>query len=239
MIIIHGLAREKDEYRSLQKAISRYTRVLSYDRPGLGKSSSNSEPRTLDYMDKDLIELLQSKSVPPPYILIGHSMGGLLIRYFAHHHPELVAGLVFVDSSHEDWFPYIRRNWPTEDQEHYFQFWDDNHPEHTAVKREEKSAFEKNFEMVRGLNIREDLPVLVLSGGKPFRARKDPTGFEADRREWVDLHRRLLVGLKHTRHIVDLEWHHWLHHQEPDRVADEIAAFFRLSRKNTRADAVR
>ena len=233
VIIIQGMARDKDDYRSLQKAIAQHTRVLSYDRPGLGESSQNSEPRTFDFFAKDLDELLQVKEVPPPYILVGHSMGGLFIRYYADLHAENIAGLVFLDTSHEDWFQYIRETWSADDQRNYFDFWDDNEPTYIGVRREEKSAFEENFNMVRGLKIDKDIPVLVFTGGRHHHFRKDAQDFEADRQKWIDLHESLLVGVKNAKHIVKLELNHWLHYNIPDDVASEIAKIFELEKKAT------
>jgi len=231
VIIIIGMATEKNDYHSLQKTISQQTRVLSYDRPGLGESGQNSEPRTFDIFAKDLDELLQVKGIPPPYILVGHSMGGLFIRYYADLHPESIAGLVFLDTSHEDWFQYIRETWSAEDQRKYFEFWDDNNPKYTGVRREEKSAFEENFNMVRGVRIDPDIPVVMFTGGTHHHFRRDAKDFEADRQKWIGLHESTLVGVKNAKHIVDLEWDHWLHYQVPDEIANEIAEIVELANK--------
>jgi len=236
VIIIIGMATEKDDYRGLQKSIAKYTRVLSYDRPGLGASSQNSEPRTFDIFAKDLDELLQVKGIPPPYILVGHSMGGLFIRYYADLHAESIAGLVFLDTSHESWWQYIRETWSADDQRNYFDFWDDKYPEYIGVRREEKSAFEENFNMVRGLKIDKDMPVLVFTGGRHHHFRKDAQDFEADRQKWIDLHESLLVGVKNGKHIVHLELDHWLHSQTRDDIASEMAKIFELENKVTQSD---
>lgn len=231
VIIIHGMGCKKDDYRLFQKTLAQYTRVLSYDRPGMGDSSRNSEPRTLDYMDKDLTELLQVTEVPPPYILIGHSMGGLFIRYFADHHPDMIAGLVFLDTSEEEWWQYIKQNWSVEDQQHYFSFWDVNNPDYTGVRREEKSAFEENSNMVRGLKIASDVPVLIFTAGTHQHFRKNPQDLQSDRQKWFDLHESLLAGVKKSKHITKLDWNHWLHYDNPDYVVSEIVKFFHIENK--------
>lgn len=233
VIIIIGMATENNDYHSLQKTISQHTRVLSYDRPGLGVSGQNSEPRTFDIFAKDLDELLQVKGIPPPYILVGHSMGGLFIRYYADLHPESTAGLVFLDTSHESWFQYIRETWSADDQRNYFDFWDDNNPTYIGVRREEKSAFEENFNMVRGLKIDKDMPVVVFTGGRHHHFRRDAQDFEADRQKWIDLHESLLVGVKNAKHTVNLELDHWLHYQIPDDIASEIAKIVESENKAT------
>jgi pimeloyl-ACP methyl ester carboxylesterase len=233
VIIIIGMATENNDYHTLQKTISQHTRVLSYDRPGLGASPKNSEPKTFDVFAEDLDELLQIMEVPPPYILVGHSMGGLFIRYYADLHPESVAGLVFLDTSHEDWFQYIRETWTADEQRNYFAFWDDDFPEYVGARREEKSAFEENFNMVRGSKIDEDMPVLVYTGGRHHHFRPGAQDFEADQQKWIDLHKSLVVGVKNAKHTVDLELNHWLHYEMADDIASDIAEIVELENKST------
>jgi pimeloyl-ACP methyl ester carboxylesterase len=68
----------------------------------VGWSDPGPWPRTARHIADELHQLLTAAAVPPPYLLVGHSVGGIIIRQFAVHHPELFAGLVFVDSSHEN-----------------------------------------------------------------------------------------------------------------------------------------
>ena len=76
--------------------------VCSYDRAGLGYSDPVSEPRTSRVIAQELHELLRAAGVKPPYILVGHSMGGYDVRLYAHLYPTDVAGMVLVDASHPD-----------------------------------------------------------------------------------------------------------------------------------------
>ena len=85
-------------------AVAAFTTACSYDRAGFGWSDAGPRPRTAGRLAGELAALLAAAGVPPPYVLAGHSFGGLTIRLFAARHPELVAGLVFVDPAHpEDW----------------------------------------------------------------------------------------------------------------------------------------
>ena len=78
-----------------------YTVVL-YDRAGLGWSDPGPWPRTAGRMAEELHRLLLAAEVPPPYVMVGHSLGGYVVRLYAARHPERLAGMVLVDSSHED-----------------------------------------------------------------------------------------------------------------------------------------
>lgn len=75
-------------------------RLVAYDRPGIGWSRSAKGARDSTRHPEQLLALLKAAGAPPPYLLVGHSLGGLLVRLFAHRHPELTAGLVLVDATH-------------------------------------------------------------------------------------------------------------------------------------------
>jgi|GEM_PF-2067910 len=81
--------------------ISSHTTVCLYDRAGLGWSQPSKRLRTAENIAEELEALLQEAKLTPPYIIVGHDMGGVYARYFAYTRPRAVAGLVLVDSSHE------------------------------------------------------------------------------------------------------------------------------------------
>jgi len=85
----------------VQPEIARVTRVCSYDRAGLGWSEASPHPRECDVMAEELHTLLMKSSIEGPYILVGHSFGGILVRQFAQKYPEEVTGMVLVDSAYE------------------------------------------------------------------------------------------------------------------------------------------
>lgn len=85
----------------VQPEVARFTRVCSYDRAGLGWSERGPNPRTADSFVSELHMLLQAAGVEPPYVLVGHSKGGLFVRLYARQYPDEVAGMVLVDASHE------------------------------------------------------------------------------------------------------------------------------------------
>jgi pimeloyl-ACP methyl ester carboxylesterase len=77
--------------------ISEFAAVVAYDRAGIGGSEADGQAPTATHVARKLHALLTGIGLDPPYVLVGHSWGGLLIRMFAAMYPEKVAGLVYVD----------------------------------------------------------------------------------------------------------------------------------------------
>lgn len=94
-----GLGGFAMQYARIQPAVSAFTGVLAYDRAGQGWSDLSPNPRTPANLAAELKILLGRLNFQPPYILVGHSFGGLLVRFFAGFHPEEVGGVILVDSS--------------------------------------------------------------------------------------------------------------------------------------------
>ena len=92
-----GLMSTVLSWTELQSSLAKSYRVVSYDRAGLGWSDLGPMPRTADRIVDELHILLQRAAIPPPYVLVGHSFGGLTMLLFAARFPDEVAGMVLVD----------------------------------------------------------------------------------------------------------------------------------------------
>jgi len=91
-------------YGKAQEAIAAFARVCVYDRAGMGWSDAVAEGRTHRGMVEDLHRLLEAANIPSPYVLVGHSMGGLLVRQFVQAHRGDVVGVVLADATSESIF---------------------------------------------------------------------------------------------------------------------------------------
>ncbi len=111
VILEAGLAATSLSWALVQPAIAEFAQVASYDRAGLGWSDNACKPATALNAATDLYALLQNADLPAPYILVGHSFGGLIVRIFQQLHPDKVAGLVLVD-------PVVRSQWREPDKRH-------------------------------------------------------------------------------------------------------------------------
>src|SRR5215210_1177768 len=88
----------------VQQQLARTTRVCAYDRAGMGWSEPGPEPRDARHISSELHTLLKGAGTEGPYVLVGHSYGGLYARMYAARYSDEVAGLVLVDSSHPEQF---------------------------------------------------------------------------------------------------------------------------------------
>src|SRR5262245_3328102 len=164
-------------------AVSGFTRVCVYDRPGtaldaehLGRSDPVPMPRTAEDIVADLDALLRAAEVPGPYVLVGHSLGGLFARLYASDQPEAVAGLVLVDAYPERLEELLGpERWPI-----YEQIALDPGPL-AGVPDLETIDFDAASEAMLAAAARSPLrrvPLTVLSRGRPVELPANaPAGF--------------------------------------------------------------
>lgn len=104
IILENGVGGNTLLWAHLQPSIAETTRVCAYDRAGYGWSEARSGERSTEAMVDELRGLLTLGDIEPPYILVGHSFGGLLIRAFTAEYPGEVVGLVLIDAAHPNQF---------------------------------------------------------------------------------------------------------------------------------------
>ena len=99
VILESGLGSGAWTWRTIQRDMARSTRVCSYDRAGYGGSDEAKDARDIEALAADLAVVAKAAGGGRPVILMGHSLGGPIVRQFAYHHPKLVAGVVLLDPS--------------------------------------------------------------------------------------------------------------------------------------------
>jgi pimeloyl-ACP methyl ester carboxylesterase len=101
VVFENGYAQPLETWGRVQPQVSTFARTVAYDRAGFGLSEASSSPRDGRQIASELRGALRAANVAPPYILVGHSLGGLYVRAFAGMYPTEVVGLVLVDPMHE------------------------------------------------------------------------------------------------------------------------------------------
>jgi pimeloyl-ACP methyl ester carboxylesterase len=95
-----GCGEDSDSFVKIARQLSHCATAVLYDRPGTGRSERRKEPLVLaSTVADELDEVLARAFVPPPYILVGHSLGGLYVQAYARSRPRKVAAVVLIDAT--------------------------------------------------------------------------------------------------------------------------------------------
>jgi len=107
VVVENGGAAFSFDWELVQPQVARFTRICTYDRAGYAWSDTGPEFDTFDQATHDLHVLLTNAGVHGPYVLVGHSLGGMLARFFQAKYRREVVGVVLVDSSHEESLQHV------------------------------------------------------------------------------------------------------------------------------------
>ena len=103
VVFENGFSSTLNDWDNVFYDVASFAKVVRYDRMGYGGSETTDKPRTLKQIASELRDMLHEAKIPAPYILVGHSMGGAIIRAFADQYKQETAGLVLVDPFNEFW----------------------------------------------------------------------------------------------------------------------------------------
>lgn len=99
VVLAEGLGGFSMSWYKVQPEIARRTRTCAFDRAGFGYSDPPATPQSMADVAADLHAALRAAHIPPPYVLVGQSLGGIEVRLFAERWPDEIGGMVLVDSS--------------------------------------------------------------------------------------------------------------------------------------------
>ena len=192
-------------------SIKGFASTFVYNRPGYGSSSFFNAPQTVKEAAKQLNENLVVTGQKPPYVLVGHSAGGLYINMYARLYPEKVAGLVYIDSSHPDQFEYCRKN-----QRMMYNMLITSTSK--GKRRYESSILRNTHVDFENAPAFPKVPVTVLTAGKKS------SFLESDemRKKWIDFQSDLASLSSESTHIIAQGSGHFIHRNKPELVIQEI-----------------
>jgi len=233
------------EWIDIQHSLSQYVRVCAYDRAGYGWSDMGPLPRTTKRITHELHTLLQNAGIHGPYIMVGHSFGGFTAQYFARYFNHEIAGIVLIDSSHEEQVYRLpengkdvvrrslhqdRSNMVTRSVLH------EHFPKEVAAVaqqlmtrwtalltwREEMANYALSSRELRDVHDRPilEIPIVVLTRGK--RVWPNTPYGDAMETVWKELQDELSSLNGNSTHVIAENSGHVIHLDEPELVVDAI-----------------
>jgi pimeloyl-ACP methyl ester carboxylesterase len=209
----------------VQSGVATMTRVCSYTR---ASRFEGPQPRTSAVIVQELRTLLQKAGIAGPYVLVGHSFGGLTVRLYASQYPDEVIGMVLVDASHEDQrqrFPPLEEPQMVEEDR---AFRSGQNPEGVDV-----DASAAQIRHARAERPVLDRPLVVVTAG---RYQFPPEVPETVREQIKQVHRELQVDLvrlspEGKQVIAEKSYHHDISTNEPRLVIDAIREVVEAARR--------
>lgn len=201
-----GYGWSMENWEPIRKRLAGSVEMFFYDRVGVGKSDKSDGPMHSLQIVRNLKDLLQMAKVEPPYLLVGHSFGGINVRLFAHLYPEEVAGVILLDSCHED---QNRKMVPLFSEQVKEEYLSQFTVEATLPE------FEYSLEQVRGKRL-VNIPLLVVTGGN------QPHHTAESMQEWLKFQEELAELSSTTEHVVIEEAGHAVHLDSPVLVTSLI-----------------
>jgi pimeloyl-ACP methyl ester carboxylesterase len=202
----------------IQSRVSQFTSTFAYDRAGIGLSTKGATPRDGEHIADELHAVLLASHTPPPYVLVGHSLGGPFIRVFAGRYSNDVAGLVLVDPTQEDLIEWAHTRNPKPPTNHPFR------------PHDEVDCAPLTFTQARELRL-PNVPTVVISGIGPreipdFLPVKLQQEVQRDRQVLypakAKFHQRWVESLPNGRIVLTENSGHGIPWEEPQLVVDVI-----------------
>jgi pimeloyl-ACP methyl ester carboxylesterase len=221
VIFESGFGRDLNVWRDVAPQVAKSNKVVTYSRAGHGRSEARPAVPTLASRTDELEQLIAAAGWTPPFVLVGHSYGGFLIRSYAARHPAQIAGMVFVDPSDEHQNTELRKLDAAavdNDTRLLVQYMPPKlQPELAQVQAILDSG---KLSLAGPL---PDVPVVVLTSvqrrEKPQMFLETPAAVEV----WRDLHARFFRSFKRGSHVVTPDSGHNIHQEQPALVVAAIA----------------
>jgi pimeloyl-ACP methyl ester carboxylesterase len=260
VVLESGLRYSADEWSSTPNAgesapttvfpeVANFTRVCAYDRPGTvvgGESPSRSDPVSQPVSARDAVAdlhaLLSAAEEPGPYVLVGHSYGGLIVRLYASTYPQDVSGLVLIDALAED----LQTNMTPEQWALWKPLNDPTQEDLAEYKDIERQDADRSFEEVRAAAPLRPLPLVVLSADRPWGPQlpsliasgKIPSDAPPDFGYVIDAAQKVaqehLANLvPNAKHITNTNSGHDIQYEQPQLVIDTIRQVVEAARNGS------
>lgn len=195
----------------VQKDVAAFAQTVSYDRAGLGQSDPGPKPRSAKQIATELHEALVKSGIKPPYVMVGHSFGGIYIRVFADMYPKEVVGMVLIDPSQESFNDWLKKN-----QADRLKAAQSEMAKTKEGVQAEFATVDVSYEQARAAKVPERIPVSLLT------ATVDESVSAEARKLWIEKHKEWLATVPGSKHIIVEGAAHFIQAQKPALVIDTI-----------------
>lgn len=224
IVLLTGLGVPMDDFSDLQARLSKTNRTIAYDRAGIGKSEAIANERSLDNLAGELNSILSKIDITEPFILVGHSRGGLLARYFASQYPGKVLGLVLIDPTIPE-LRWKKRALRTAEEKiqydaFYKAFYADSSSYPPTVKSEFKSLYTSDSILMADKSFPRKIPVTVIASVKTTREKYS----KEDNEIKISLLSEYVKSAQQIKLVLTRKAGHFIHNDQPGLVTGEIRA---------------
>lgn len=203
VVFENGMSDSLEVWGNIPDSVALFSKVFLYDRANIGQSDLSSKEPTLPQVVQELTGILEHEKLTPPYVLVGHSLGGLILRYFASEHPRDIKGILLLDPAPEShWNMMTKRQLRKYIKGGNKWYEDKFKPQY----RKEWYNFIPNLSYMDSLSIPADIPFYLIS---------------ASAWEWYPKHEDIIRGFSNTLHE---EWKgdHYIFRSDPARTVNLI-----------------
>jgi pimeloyl-ACP methyl ester carboxylesterase len=244
IVIDVGAGESYTSWQSVQEELAQDTRVCAYDRAGYGQSEPGPMPRDSQRAADELHQLLLDSGEEGPFLLVGHSLGGLNMQVFAASYPEQVAGVVLLDPTPQGWmmgegFPELRELFrqgtaSMQDMADAARISSDPGERakvtlFEAMASEHEEIFAQTAQQIGAISSYGQLPLTVIGASDP-----DPRFGESSaafRQFWNSESRKLAAKSEKGRFVLAEGSSHHIHLDAPQLVMDAIHEMLLESRR--------
>ncbi len=219
VVFVSGLGPTMDDFFEIQNKISKTTQTFCYDRAGVGKSEPFNNDRSLENISSELKELLEKVKISKPFILVGHSRGGLIARFFANKYPDKICGLILIDPALPEHRSMKRSQRTDKEKVEFDAFYNSfctDSIKYSATIRSEFNAADSAS--ISGKNFPSNIPITILASNKITKDKYS----KADTKIKVDLLNAYLKTAPQIKLILTNKSGHFIHEDEPKLVVKEI-----------------
>jgi pimeloyl-ACP methyl ester carboxylesterase len=217
-----GLGTPLNNWDSIQTRISEHYKTISYDRKGIGLSPDTDNPRTIENLVNDLDILISQNKIDGPIVLVGHSLGGHIVRKYQQSFPSKVTGLFLIDPTNEYIYEEVFKQMTQTAADSMKTAWDNSYKKGSiGVYNEWKEAYNID-QIMRIYPLPKDIPITILASYQEstFLTKKNA---EIKKEQFSDWKR----NKPNVKILNTTNSGHYIHLGEPEWVVRELEKYLK------------